>query len=63
MFLPEIQIDYKCKYFVVIIYNLKMPLSKQEVITEIMNHNNQILSSKHYFYLFFFFFGEMKLEP
>jgi len=45
----EIQIDYNCKHIAQNIYNKKFLLSKQEVSTKILNHNNQILSSKHYF--------------
>jgi hypothetical protein len=58
----EIQIDYKCKHTTQTIYNKKIPLSKQEVITKIMNHNNQILSSKHYFYILMFLFFLWKLN-
>jgi len=42
----EIQFDYKSKYIAQIIYNKKFPLPTQKVITKMMNHNNQILSSK-----------------
>jgi hypothetical protein len=45
-----------------VIYNKKKSLLKQKVITKIMNHNNQILSSKTlclYKLMFSFIFVEM----
>jgi hypothetical protein len=41
----EIQFDYKSKYITQFIYNKKIPLLKQKVITKMMNHNNQIFPS------------------
>jgi hypothetical protein len=56
MFFIEIKLDYKCKYIAQTIYNKKFSLFKQEFITKIMKHNNQIFSSNSYFYILVFFF-------
>ncbi len=42
----EIKFDYKYKYIAQILCNIKKFLLKQKVITKMMNHNNEILSSK-----------------
>jgi hypothetical protein len=55
----EIKFDYKSKYIFYVIYNKSFPLPKQKVITKVMNHNNQILSSttlSFYNLVFFFVF-------
>jgi hypothetical protein len=59
----EIQFDYESKYIAQVIYNKKIHLSKQKVITKMMNHNSQILSSKtlHFCKLIFFISIEMEV--
>jgi len=66
MFLIEIQFNHKSKYIAQAIYNKKIPFLKQNVITKMMNHNNQILSFKtlcFYKLMFLFFLVEVKFDP
>jgi hypothetical protein len=64
VFFTEIQFEYKSKYIAQAICNKTFPLPKQKLITNMMNHNNQmVVIEKICFHkLIFFLFVEMELK-